>query len=921
MRESSATSAFSSMRSTPDADDFDTPASSASSVNGRDIKRRKLEDKTPNVPAVDKMAPVFLRMSFKTSNEPEEPDTKLEDDAKYQSRPWQERSTMVPLLLAFRVQFPDLFLGIPDIGPQDIEEGLESEVPSTEVQEFMCGLLTLAANRLKSVEYPQYNRPLNDCVANHFATRGDPFWEGANPLAQGRRFPDLSPDDRLRLMFCLLDWALTDSKVVRERIEEAYKNRTAVRVDTPNPCELHMIGKDDRKHSYYLLKGTNTRFRLYIQTDISTTPCRWYSICSTLEELRTFTSELSNNVKTVRGRRIVDDLASIHIPEIERAEQARTHQLQKRTRAEYERNRRAAYAYVATELSTERGSRTRGRRVDYNNMLQGQGADEDGNSSGWRNRRNLSSEAQSGPSSSRSGRMLKRPRGWEDSSPDSDLRKALVNSLADDASGAPEDEELFESEIIVLKYDMEKYKNWSRVTLLALNGREGKTVMVKQQSLDREASMTPKTSDLGDQHLTEPHSHETTADVTLSEFLPSRELLNKGTTNTIKSTGEISSNQEVTESNAPPSGDHADSASRETEHVPEQDRSSAQDLKQSQGQPKILDPANASLLQATLQTLRPTVRCLIIGTLKYERLDANHFNGILEQMIGFAAEAAIKNIDILLHTSPAVREYSNSTAAFVALQKSISSLYVKAAKVAQDRNISPDITIIFDDWCGYTLAQEDFQWSAIGSVSEDRPLLTNFADLHKSTYPTHDTPQMILTGETTSRPDSAVEYNPNLSKYENVALGGTFDHLHAGHKILLTMAAWLAQKRLLIGITDDALLVNKKHKEVMQNITERTKCVESLMHRIKRGIVYELVPIVDVAGPTATDASLQALVASRETEAGSNQIKELRSMNKLPAMDFFFIDVIGPEGEVTGEEMDRLKLSSTAIRERLASKL
>lgn len=34
-----------------------------------------------------------------------------------------------------------------------------------------------------------------------------------------------------------------------------------------------------------------------------------------------------------------------------------------------------------------------------------------------------------------------------------------------------------------------------------------------------------------------------------------------------------------------------------------------------------------------------------------------------------------------------------------------------------------------------------------------------------------------------------------------VALGGTFDHLHSGHKILLTMACWLAERRTIVGVT------------------------------------------------------------------------------------------------------------------------
>ncbi|RUP50321.1 hypothetical protein BC936DRAFT_139643 [Jimgerdemannia flammicorona] len=37
--------------------------------------------------------------------------------------------------------------------------------------------------------------------------------------------------------------------------------------------------------------------------------------------------------------------------------------------------------------------------------------------------------------------------------------------------------------------------------------------------------------------------------------------------------------------------------------------------------------------------------------------------------------------------------------------------------------------------------------------------------------------------------------------YDHVAVGGTFDHLHSGHKILLTMTAWLARERVVCGVT------------------------------------------------------------------------------------------------------------------------
>lgn len=55
-----------------------------------------------------------------------------------------------------------------------------------------------------------------------------------------------------------------------------------------------------------------------------------------------------------------------------------------------------------------------------------------------------------------------------------------------------------------------------------------------------------------------------------------------------------------------------------------------------------------------------------------------------------------------------------------------------------------------------------------------------------------------------SRRNSALEV-PFESKlpplYPVVVLGGTFDHLHPGHKILLSMGAWIASRKLIVGIT------------------------------------------------------------------------------------------------------------------------
>ena len=42
-------------------------------------------------------------------------------------------------------------------------------------------------------------------------------------------------------------------------------------------------------------------------------------------------------------------------------------------------------------------------------------------------------------------------------------------------------------------------------------------------------------------------------------------------------------------------------------------------------------------------------------------------------------------------------------------------------------------------------------------------------------------------------------------------LGGTFDRLHTGHKVLLSEAVVLARKQLTVGVTDGDMLKSESH--------------------------------------------------------------------------------------------------------------
>lgn len=60
-------------------------------------------------------------------------------------------------------------------------------------------------------------------------------------------------------------------------------------------------------------------------------------------------------------------------------------------------------------------------------------------------------------------------------------------------------------------------------------------------------------------------------------------------------------------------------------------------------------------------------------------------------------------------------------------------------------------------------------------------------------------------GELPPQSETGMSKEP-LESYSDVVVGGTFDRLHNGHKILLSVSCLLAEKRLLVGVSDKDLL-------------------------------------------------------------------------------------------------------------------
>jgi len=130
---------------------------------------------------------------------------------------------------------------------------------------------------------------------------------------------------------------------------------------------------------------------------------------------------------------------------------------------------------------------------------------------------------------------------------------------------------------------------------------------------------------------------------------------------------------------------------------------------------------------------------------------------------------------------------------------------------------------------------------------------------------------LLLADSSTLSNDAPVFGSTDPSyQFPVVAMGGTFDHLHAGHKILLSSAAFLATSKLIVGMTSDSLLSKKLHAEILEPIEERTRKTREFLQLVKPELELYLPPLTDIYGPTGWDPNVQALVVSKETLSGAN---------------------------------------------------
>jgi pantetheine-phosphate adenylyltransferase len=130
-----------------------------------------------------------------------------------------------------------------------------------------------------------------------------------------------------------------------------------------------------------------------------------------------------------------------------------------------------------------------------------------------------------------------------------------------------------------------------------------------------------------------------------------------------------------------------------------------------------------------------------------------------------------------------------------------------------------------------------------------------------------------------------------MKAYRKVAVGGTFDELHRGHKVLLLKAFEIGE-RVVVGLTSDELVSKMSKPHLTATYEERRRGLQTFLLDLGLWSRTEVTPLFDSYGSSIRDPDIQALVVSEETKPTAVKINERRLKADLPELKIITITMV-----------------------------
>ncbi|MCD6431739.1 phosphopantetheine adenylyltransferase [Candidatus Bathyarchaeota archaeon] len=144
-----------------------------------------------------------------------------------------------------------------------------------------------------------------------------------------------------------------------------------------------------------------------------------------------------------------------------------------------------------------------------------------------------------------------------------------------------------------------------------------------------------------------------------------------------------------------------------------------------------------------------------------------------------------------------------------------------------------------------------------------------------------------------------------MRKFRRVAVGGTFDEFHKGHRTLL-LKAFEVGEQVVVGLCSDEFVKRMSKPHSTASYKQRLEDLKRFLS--EHGFLEraEIIPLNNPYGVTLSKGCVEALVVSRETEPRALEINLKREKLGLPPLHIVVIEMVPSENHAP--------ISTTRIR-------